>query len=32
VIVHTIWAGSVWRDVEIAGFEIAEAPPPRPPG
>ena len=32
VIVHTIPAGSVWRDVEIAGFEIAEAPPPRPPG
>lgn len=32
VIVHTIPAGSVSRDVEIAGFEIAEAPPPRPPG
>jgi hypothetical protein len=31
VIVHTIPAGSVSRDVEITGFEIAEAPP-RPPG
>jgi hypothetical protein len=32
VIVHTIPAGSVSRDVEIRGFEIAEAPPSRPPG
>jgi hypothetical protein len=32
VIVHTIPAGSVSRDVEITGFEIAEAPPQRPPG
>jgi len=32
VIVRTIPAGSVSRDVEITGFEIAEAPPLRPPG
>lgn len=31
VIVHTVPAGSVTRTLEISGFEIAAAPPPRPP-